>query len=57
MRVAGEERVIVTAETVYVLVEAHTLRKMPLPDALRADLERGAPGVATDHAGFLTPRG
>jgi acyl-CoA thioester hydrolase len=51
-RVAGEERVIVTVETVYVLVDAHTLRKMPLPADLRAALERGAPGAVTDHAGY-----
>jgi len=53
LRLAGEERVIVTVETVYVLVDAHTLRKTPLPAALRAALQRGAPGVVTDHAGYL----
>jgi acyl-CoA thioester hydrolase len=52
-RVAGEERVIATAETVYVLVDGQTLRKKPLPADLRAALERGAPGVVTDHAGYL----
>jgi len=51
-RVAGEERILVTAETVYVLVDAHTLGKTPLPAGLRAALERGAPGVVTDHAGY-----
>ena len=35
-RIAGEEAVIVTAETIYVLVDAVTLTKMPLP----ADLAR-----------------
>jgi len=53
-RLAGGQRVIVTAETVYVLVEAHLLRKTPLPANLRAALAGGAPGVATDHAGYLT---
>jgi len=52
-RVAGEQHVIVTAETVYVLVDGPTLRKTPLPADLRAALERGAPGVVTDHAGHL----
>jgi acyl-CoA thioester hydrolase len=52
-RIAGEERVIATAETVYVLVDARTLTKLALPDSLRAALEGGAPGRATDHAGFL----
>src|SRR5690606_14506169 len=35
LRIAGDEAVIATAETVYVLVDAHTLTKMPLPDDLR----------------------
>lgn len=50
-RVAG--KVIANGETVYVLVDAHTLRKKPLPADLRAALERGAPGVITDHAGHV----
>ena len=50
-RIAGEEPIIVTAETVNVLVEAHTLRKIPLPADLRAALQTGAPGVITNHAG------
>lgn len=52
-RIAGEEAVIVSSETVYVMVDHHTLTKMPIPPKLRADLERGAPGVAVDHAGYL----
>lgn len=52
-RIAGEERVIVTAETVYVLVDAATLTKLALPDALRAALQGGAAGKVTDHAAFL----
>jgi acyl-CoA thioester hydrolase len=55
-RIAGEERLIATAETVYVLVDARTIEKTPLPADLRALLERGAPGEAIDHAGYL-PRG
>ena len=51
-RVAGRESVIATAETVYVLVEARTLRKTPLPANLRAALERGGQGAITDHAGY-----
>jgi acyl-CoA thioester hydrolase len=53
-RVAGKEPVIVTAETVYVLVAPHTLTKTPIPTQLRAAMERGVPGVVTDHAGHLT---
>jgi acyl-CoA thioester hydrolase len=52
-RIAGEERVIATAETVYVYVAAHTLTKMPLPPDFRAALETGARGKVTDHAAYL----
>jgi acyl-CoA thioester hydrolase len=52
-RIAGHEQVIVTAETVYVLVDATTLTKLALPDALRAALQDGAAGQVTDHAAFL----
>jgi acyl-CoA thioester hydrolase len=48
----GDNRVIVTVETVYVLVDAKTLTKMPLPDRIRAALQDGAGGLETDHAGF-----
>ncbi|HTQ55992.1 MAG TPA: thioesterase family protein [Bryobacteraceae bacterium] len=53
IRVAGEERIIVTAETVYVLVDAKTVGKISVPPDLRSALERGAPGTVTDHAGYL----
>ena len=52
-RIAGDERVIVTVETVYVLVDGRTLTKLPLPDGLRAALDEGAAGQLTDHAAFL----
>jgi len=55
-RIAGDDgvdpRVIVTVETVYVLVDARTLTKLPLPDTLRAALQEGAAGRTTDHAGY-----
>jgi acyl-CoA thioester hydrolase len=51
-RIAGEERVIVIAETVYVLVKQHTLTKTPIPPDLRAALEQGGAGLVTDHAGY-----
>jgi acyl-CoA thioester hydrolase len=54
IRVAGEESVFATVETVYVLVAAHTLVKMPLPADFRAALEQGAPGKTIDHAGYLS---
>jgi acyl-CoA thioester hydrolase len=55
-RIAGEEHVIVKGESVHVCVEPKTLQKMPLPADFRAALERGAPGVIVDHAGYLTSR-
>jgi acyl-CoA thioester hydrolase len=51
-RIAGDERVICTVETVYVMVDTHTLAKKPIPDDIRAAFTRGAPGVVTDHAGY-----
>jgi acyl-CoA thioester hydrolase len=53
-RIAGHQTVIVTAETVYVLVDAKTLTKMPLPDALRAAMQDGAADRITDHAGYFS---
>jgi acyl-CoA thioester hydrolase len=55
-RVAGDDRVIVTVETIYVLVDAHTLTKRPLPVTLRAAFEAGARGLVTDHAGYVENR-
>jgi acyl-CoA thioester hydrolase len=52
-RIAGHEAPIVTAETVYVLVNAETLTKLALPDSLREALSQGAAGQVTDHAAFL----
>ena len=53
MRRAGQEPLLFTSETVYVLVDHATLTKKPLDAELRSNLERGAPGVSTDHAGYL----
>lgn len=49
-RIAGEDPTLATAETVYVLVDAKSLAKTPLPADLRAALERGIE-AAVDHAG------
>jgi acyl-CoA thioester hydrolase len=49
----GDGRVIVTVETVYVLVDGATLTKLPLPDSLRAALQDGAAGQRIDHAAYL----
>jgi hypothetical protein len=48
---------IARVETVYVLVEAKSLQKTPLPDQFRAALENGAVGKWTDHAGWSATDG
>jgi acyl-CoA thioester hydrolase len=53
-RIAGEEALIATSETVYVHVDTHTLTKALLPSRLREALERGAAGKAVDHAAYLS---
>jgi len=53
-RIAGADKVIVTAETVYVLCNALTMEKMSIPADLRAALEQPAIAAVTDHAGYLT---
>jgi acyl-CoA thioester hydrolase len=50
-RIVGDNTIVATVETVYVLVDAKTLAKMSIPADIRAALERGAPGVVTDHSG------
>ena len=52
-RIAGDdERVIAVVETIYVLVDAKTLQKTPLPERLRAAFQDGGKGKFTDHAAF-----
>lgn len=53
-RIAGGDPIIATVETIYVLVDAKTLTKVPLPEDLRAAFAEGARGKSTDHA--ATPR-
>jgi acyl-CoA thioester hydrolase len=50
-RIDGDDRVIATAETVYVLVVAATLMKTPIPAPLRAALVDGARGQVTNQSG------
>ena len=42
---------IVTAEAVYVMVDAHTLSKVIIADELRETLLAGSPGTIVNHAG------
>lgn len=53
-RIGGHDRLIATAETIYVLVKQHTLTKMPLPPDLRAAMQQGAAGITTDHAAYFS---
>lgn len=50
-RAAGDDVVVATVETVYVMVDSETLAKISLPADVRAALESGAPGAVTDHSG------
>jgi acyl-CoA thioester hydrolase len=50
-RKADQAEVFCDVETIYVLVDLATHAKTPLPATLRTALERGAPGLVTDHAG------
>jgi acyl-CoA thioester hydrolase len=52
-RIAGDDRVICTVETVYVMVDTHTLTKKPIPSRYPRRVRAGAPGVVTNHAGNL----
>ena len=54
IRIAGDEKVIATAETVRVLLNSKTMAKQPISAALREAMEKGAPGMVVDHAGYLT---
>jgi acyl-CoA thioester hydrolase len=54
-RLAGETAVRCVSETIYVCVD-RSLTKKPLDAELRARLERGAPGVVMDHAGYAMAR-
>jgi acyl-CoA thioester hydrolase len=53
-RIAGEARVIVTAETVYVLLDGTTLTKLPIPEDVRTALLAGARGRTIDHAAYAS---
>ena len=55
-RVAGEEKVLVSVETVYVHVDAATLTKSPVPADFRRTRGR-ASGVFVDHADSTPRRG
>jgi len=49
-RVAGQPQLTASAETVYVLVDSHTLTKTPLPLDITEALQTGGVGVTVNHA-------
>jgi acyl-CoA thioester hydrolase len=53
LRIAGTRDTIVTAELIYVVVDAQTWKKRPLTSDERARFEAGAAGRITDHAGYF----
>ena len=56
-RIAGAPAVIVTVETVYVLVDAKSLTKLAIPVPVRTAFSEGAAGRIVDHAGFIDESG
>lgn len=48
--IARGDTQLATAETVYVFVDNAANHKLPIPDAARAALERGAPGIVVDQS-------
>lgn len=53
VRRADDEQIITAVETVNVFIDALTMKKTPIPADIRAALEKGAPGVVVDHAGYF----
>ena len=46
-----DQAAIARAEVTYVMVDARAFTKVAIPEAIRARLERGAPGVTVNQAG------
>jgi acyl-CoA thioester hydrolase len=52
-RIAGNDQVIATSETVNVAVDPVSLGKVSLSDQVRTALRQGLPGGVVDHAGYF----
>lgn len=52
-RIAGDEQIIATTETVNVAVDPATLTKMSLSDQVRSAMQHGGVGLFVDHAGYF----
>jgi acyl-CoA thioester hydrolase len=53
-RIAGQERIISRAETVYVRVNPKLLTKLPLPPNLQERMDAMPRGTIVDHAGYCS---
>ena len=51
IRRQADQSAIARAEVTYVMVDARAFTKVAIPDAIRARLEQGAPGVLVNQAG------
>lgn len=51
IRAENDLRPVARAETTYVMVDAATFQKTPIPEDIREFFERGAPEVLIDQAG------
>ena len=49
----AQAKLLAEATITYVVLDAKSMTKMPIPDAMRVELERAACGVTVDHAGVL----
>jgi acyl-CoA thioester hydrolase len=47
----ADQAAIARSEVTYVMVDAQSYAKVAIPDTIRAQLERGAPGVMVNQAG------
>lgn len=47
----ADQAAIARSEITYVMVDAQAFTKTPIPEVIRAQLERGAPGVTVNQAG------
>jgi acyl-CoA thioester hydrolase len=54
IRAAEDKQTIARAETVHVFIDDATMQKTSIPADLRSALEKGAPGVVVDHAGYFS---
>jgi acyl-CoA thioester hydrolase len=52
-RLAGEDRLLATVESVLVLIDERTMQKTPLLERHRQALIDGAPDTVIDHAAYL----